>query len=38
MVMGGDWHPGGHEFESQHRILDGLFKQYIVVRKLVKFV
>ena len=25
---------GGREFEPQHRILDGHFKHYIVVRKL----
>ena len=32
--MGGDWHSGVREFESLHRLLDGHFKHFIVVRKL----
>ena len=34
VVMGGDSCSKGREFEPQHRILDGHFKHYIVVRKL----
>ena len=28
VVMGGDSHPRGRGFESQHQILDGLFHIY----------
>ena len=31
MVMEGDSHSKGRVFESQHRILDGNFSQYIAI-------
>ena len=37
MVMGGDSHSKGHEFEFQHHILDGNFPHLFVVR-IVMFV
>ena len=38
MVMGGDTCSKGHEFESQHHILDVHFFTYLSVVKFVKFV
>ena len=35
VVMGGDSCPKGHEFESQHRILDGHFFSYVFAVKFV---
>ena len=34
MVMGGDLYSRDHEFESQHRILDGLFHIQPTLEKL----
>ena len=33
MIMGGDSRPRGSVFESRHRILNGHFSHYLVVKK-----
>ena len=38
VVMGRDSHSEGCEFESRHRILDGLFAHIFVIKNVMMFV